>query len=163
MSHNSYNIYIRPLREEDAKTSFRWRNDPEVWHFTGSRPDCEITYEIELEWIRKVLTQENSHRFAIIADEEYIGNIQLTNIADERAEYHIFIGDKNWWGKGVSYLATKQLLQFAKDQLSISEIYLQVRKDNLAAVRSYLKSGFVQSSQSNEWLTMNFELDNFGN
>lgn len=27
---DEYEIYLRPLREEDAKTSWRWRNDPRV-------------------------------------------------------------------------------------------------------------------------------------
>jgi hypothetical protein len=27
---DEYEIYLRPLRKEDAKTSWRWRNDPRV-------------------------------------------------------------------------------------------------------------------------------------
>ena len=41
-------IYIRPLRIEDALISYKWRNICEIWALTGSRPDIEITPELEL-------------------------------------------------------------------------------------------------------------------
>ena len=36
-------IYLRPLREEDAKTSWRWRNDPRVWD-EGSRKKTVVVF-----------------------------------------------------------------------------------------------------------------------
>ena len=38
-----YKVLIRPLEVSDALTSYKWRNDPEIWKYTGSRPDMEIT------------------------------------------------------------------------------------------------------------------------
>ena len=48
------NVRIRPLKEQDAYTSVKWRNDPEVFKFTGNIYNHEITIDNELEWIRKV-------------------------------------------------------------------------------------------------------------
>jgi len=149
-----YKVLIRPLIIEDAAISYKWRNDPEVWRFTGSRPNQEVTYDIEKQWIEKVIKDETCRRFAIIADEQYIGNIQLTNIKDGEASYHIFIGEKNWWGKGVSHLATYQILYFAKEVLGLKKIYLSVQKENIAALKSYQRSSFKQISEEYNWVNM---------
>ncbi|QPQ53479.1 GNAT family N-acetyltransferase [Chryseobacterium indologenes] len=91
-----YNVLIRPLVKEDALTSYLWRNDSKIWEFTGSKPDIVITKEIETAWIEKALKDKTSRRFAILCDQEYVGNVQLTNINDDCAEFHIFIGKKSF-------------------------------------------------------------------
>jgi RimJ/RimL family protein N-acetyltransferase len=96
------NVTIRPLQEQDAYTSVKWRNDPEVFKYTGNTYKNEISLETELNWIRKVMANENEYRCAILADGVYVGNIYLTDITKESAHYHIFIGNKDYWGKGVA-------------------------------------------------------------
>ena len=138
-------ILIRPLRFEDASVSWKWRNDPEVWEHTGSRPDIVVTEEIEKQWILDKLKERNSVRFAIEIDDVYVGNIQLTNIVEkETAEYHVFIGDKSYWGKGVASLATAQIIRYAKNVINLQSLYLSVRPENNSAIRVYEKSGFVK-------------------
>lgn len=137
-----YKILIQPLEKKDALISWRWRNDSDIWEFTGSKPDIKITPEIEINWIEKILLDPNSKRFAITVDDIYIGNIQLTNITNTDAEYHIFIGEKNYWGKGIAFFATQQIIRFAKNSLLLDNIYLKVGPDNLKAIRLYKKSGF---------------------
>ncbi len=152
-----YRILIRPLTNEDAKVSYIWRNDPEIWKYTGKRPDRTITYEIEDNWIRKVLAASDSFRFAIEADGHYIGNIQITNIRTRQdGEYHIFIGDRKFWGKGIATLATYQLIRFAKEVIGLKRLYLFVNPLNTAAIRVYEKCGFVRNSDE---IKMVFNLD----
>lgn len=140
-----YNVLIRPLLESDAEISFKWRNDPEIWRFTGKRPDRIITKEIENSWIKKAIREPDSYRFAIIADDNYVGNIQITNIKDNgNGEYHIFIGDKNYWGKGIATLATYQIIRFAKERLKLNQLYLFVNPENMPALSVYEKCGFVK-------------------
>ncbi|WP_313004344.1 GNAT family N-acetyltransferase [Chryseobacterium gleum] len=153
-----YNVLIRPLQKEDALISYQWRNDPEVWKFTGSRPDIEITKEIESEWIVKVLQDEKSKRFAILCDNEYIGNVHLNNIENNTAEFHIFIGNKDFWGKGISQLATYQILYYAKEVLKLSEIYLYVKPENIAAVESYKRNNFVVIEENPDNVKMSLQL-----
>jgi RimJ/RimL family protein N-acetyltransferase/glycosyltransferase involved in cell wall biosynthesis len=141
-----YKILIRPLEQNDSEISWKWRNDEEVWKYTGSRPNISVTPEIERDWINKVLNQTNSRRFAITVDDKYVGNIQLTNITSENAEYHIFIGDKDYWGKGIGFSATQQIIRFAKNVLKLKQVYLYVQKDNENAVKLYQRCGFVQVS-----------------
>ena len=138
-------VLIRPLRFEDAFISWKWRNDPKVWEHTGSKPNILVTEEIEKQWILEKLEERNSVRFAIEVDDVYVGNIQLTNIIEKKtAEYHIFIGDKSYWGKGVATLATAQIIRFAKTVKNLQSLYLSVKPENNAAIRVYEKSGFIK-------------------
>jgi diamine N-acetyltransferase len=45
------------------------------------------------------MAEKDSRRFAILADDTYVGNIYLTDINDKTAEYHIFIGGKTFGAK----------------------------------------------------------------
>lgn len=153
-----HQILIRPLQISDSLISYQWRNNPDIWEFTGSRPDRIITKEIESEWLQKVLEDHTSKRFAITCDHTYIGNVQLTSITDKNAEFQIFIGEKKYWGKGISQLATYQILYYAKEILNLETSYLSVNKKNVAAIRSYEKNGFACTQQENDWLKMQVDL-----
>ena len=83
-------IYIRPLRMGDHLVAYHWRNNPEVWKYTGSRPDIVVTEEIEAQWMERVLKQTNALRYGIcIKDtDEYIGNVTITDIDGDKGEFH---------------------------------------------------------------------------
>ena len=139
-------ITIRPLEEIDAKTSYIWRSDPEIWKFTGSKPNLNVTYEIEKEWIKEVLKRKDEIRFAICVGikNEYVGNVQLTKITAKDAEFHIFIGKKEFHNQGIGSKAIHLILQYAFDNLNLQNVYLFVNKDNLVAIKSYKKCGFKE-------------------
>jgi len=146
-------IYLRKLEINDALISYRWRNNPKIWALTGNRPDRVITPEIELDWIKKVLSRNNEYRCAICIEgtDEYIGNVQLTNINNGCAEFHIFIGEEKYWGKGIGTVATKQMIKIGFEKLELNEIYLFVHKLNIPAIKVYLNCGFViEQSDGNQ-------------
>jgi|LSQX01.3.fsa_nt_gb RimJ/RimL family protein N-acetyltransferase len=150
-----FKILIRPLVEEDAQISYIWRNDPDIWKYTGNKPNIQVTEEIEKKWILEKLEEKDSVRFAIIVDNEYVGNIQLTNIKEyDTAEYHIFIGNKNYWNKGVAYLATAQIILYSKEILFLKTIYLTVNTKNIAAIKVYEKLGFIISAKDEDTFLM---------
>lgn len=140
-------VYIRPLRELDAQVSYVWRNDPEVWRYTGRQPDCRVTQVMEVEWIRQAIREKASHRFAICVEagrsEEYVGNAYLLNVNAGSADYHIFIGDRSYWGKGVAKAATQLVLDVAFTSLSLDKVRLRVRREHTRAIRLYRSCGFV--------------------
>lgn len=151
-------VYIRPLEEKDCEVSYVWRNDPEIWKFTRNRPSHVITIENEREWIRKVLQDKNACRFAICisATNQYIGNVQLTDIDEEKgsAEFHLFIGEREYWGKNVATQATRLVLDYARKHIRfIRTVYLSVAPENTAAICVYKKSGFVFLNNSQSEMT----------
>lgn len=153
-------ICLRKLEEKDAKISWKWRNDPEVWKQTGRKWNNVVTYDIERDWIKKVRKENDSIRFAICVGDskEYIGNIQLTNIKKGSAKFHLFIGDKKFWGKGIGSRATELLIEQAKSLKTLREIRLSVKVDNKAAIKIYNKAGFVIEKKDNDDFLMVYKL-----
>lgn len=147
-------VKIRPLEIEDAYTSVKWRNDPEVFLYTGNTYDHIITIESELEWIKRVIANSDDYRCAIIVDGLYVGNIYLTDIKEGKATYHIFIGDKSFWGKGVAKEASMLIIQYGFKNLQLYEINLKVKKQNTRAYSLYKKIGFEEYATDDIWCSM---------
>lgn len=135
-------VKIRPLKIEDAYTSVKWRNDPEVFKYTGNTYNHEITIESELEWINRVISNANDYRCAILVDDKYVGNIYLTDIHNGIGNYHIFIGEKDYWGKGIAKKASVLIIEYGFNILGLNQINLEVRPANKSALLLYTSLGF---------------------
>ena len=152
--NDSFDIYLRCLCEADAKISWKWRNDEEIWRNTGSSPDRYITEEMELDWIRKALLDKSTRRYAICLKEkdQYIGNVYLTDINGDSAVEQIFIGEKELWGKGIATRARAALYEIAKKEFGIVRIESHIRTRNIASIKSINKLGFNEISRNLEWV-----------
>lgn len=150
-------VYLRPLELADAKISYQWRNDPEIWVYTEFKPaQPGITLEKETEWLRLKLEKSNDKRFAICLKEtdQYIGNVQLIDLEDGQGEFHLFIGERQFWGKGIGKAATQLILEAAFSELSLESVFLFAHEDNAAGLSIYNKLGFVPVSKHNHQLKM---------
>lgn len=150
-------IYLRPLDVADAKISYQWRNDPEVWVYTEFKPSQPgITMEKEMEWLRHKLEIETDKRFAICLKDttQYIGNIQLIDVKDGQAEFHLFIGERQFWGKGIGKAATKLILERAFEEMNLDSVFLFAHEDNAAGLSIYKKLGFVPQSKHGNQVKM---------
>ena len=153
-------VIIRPLREEDAYTSVKWRNDPEVFKYTGNIYNHVITIESELEWIRKVIANNKAgleYRCAIEADGVYVGNIYITNLLSRIGHYHIFIGNKDYWGKGIAKQASLLIIEDGFKKLGLQEIILSVRPENQRAQVLYRKLGFEEFGRDDKYIKMKYK------
>ncbi len=111
---------------------------------------------MELEWITKALAKPDEKRFAICVGEtmEYVGNVQLTDITPDTAQFHIFIGMKKYHGKGIGTEATKLMLDHAFNVMRLKKVYLNVKHANIAAIKSYEHCGFNVAARSESDITM---------
>ena len=147
-------VRLRSLCLADAPTSLVWRNDPDVWTYTHAAGRAGPRLEDEVEWIHRAIGDQTCRRFAITADERYVGNVYLTDIADGSAEFHIFIGDKAFWGRGVARAATRQILNVGFCELKLDRINLGVHLENAAARHLYHSLGFVIDRQDGPFTRM---------
>jgi RimJ/RimL family protein N-acetyltransferase len=63
---------------------------------------------------------------------------------DNWHETQIIIGEKEYWGRDYGTEAIRQLIKKAKSK-EILKIYLEVRPDNIRAIRAYEKCGFQKA------------------
>lgn len=154
-------VYLRPLRVEDAAVSFKWRNDSRLWRYTGSRPDRIVTYDMERAWAENVIADRSRANFAICLKEgdRYVGNIYLIKMDGVSGELGIFIGDQSAQGKGFGRQALECLKAIAKSELGLRKILIFVRKDNVAAVTTYVRCGAKEVVSMKEgWLSYEIDL-----
>jgi len=152
----NYSIYLRELYLSDAIISCNWRNNPLIWKYTSFKAEKFISEEIEVEWLKNTLAKPNDYRFAICLkkNSQYIGNVQLTNVLSNTAEFHLFIGETSFWGMGIGKQATALMLNFGFNYLALNSIILEVHKENLAAQSVYKKIGFSENGLNNDFLKM---------
>jgi RimJ/RimL family protein N-acetyltransferase len=136
--------YLSPIRIEDAEQYCEWINDMGVAKFmVFSTQQIGITKE---KAILEDMIKRGAQIFAIIDKEkdELIGNCSLFDIdhLHRKAEFGIFIGDKNYWGKGYGTEATKLLLDYGFNILNLNNIMLRVYSYNKRGIRSYEKCDF---------------------
>ena len=136
-------IELRPLRPDDAAISIAWRNDPLVWTYTTAAGRGPVTEATERAWIEQVIRHPHERRCAILVDGAYVGNVYLTDIEGGSAQFHIFIGDRQAWGRGIGRRVTALILDLGWCDLDLDSIYLLVHRDNAAAGAMYRKLGFV--------------------
>lgn len=150
-------VYLRPLVVTDAMVSYQWRNDPEVWVYTEFKPSHPgITMEKETEWLRLKLEKETDRRLAICLKDtaQYIGNVQLIDVNDGQAEFHMFIGERQFWGKGIGKAAAKLILERAFEEMMLETVFLFVHEDHTAGLSIYKKFGFVPLSKHGKQIKM---------
>lgn len=140
-------VYLRPLDLADLDRTFRWHSDPGLYEMLVS-PFRYVSRTSEEEWLRKKMQFSNTEiQLAICLTEgnQHIGNIHLRNIAwvSRTAETGVFIGEAEHWSKGYGQQAMRLLLRHAFNDLGLLRVWLTVFDDNLRAIRSYEKCGFI--------------------
>jgi ribosomal protein S18 acetylase RimI-like enzyme len=119
--------------------SWGWLQDPELKHLTMTP---EFTREQQLSWFHALPRALDYFIWGITYLEKPIGAVGLKNVSGPSAEFWCYIGERGCWGLGLG----REIVAFAEGEaraMGLSELWLQVRPDNVRAVRLYEKAGFA--------------------
>lgn len=144
---------------ELAKQMVGWYNDPEIAPFIHPNYKEEEPQPMSLEDVLKQAQERPEIKRYLILDDDFpIGEFSITKDfywlmgeKEDSAWISIDIGEKAYWGKGISKLA----MAFIEDEcrrLGYRRIELGVFENNLKAKRLYEKMGYVQFTR-NEHMT----------
>lgn len=141
-------IRLRAVEQEDVQKFHEWVNDPEVTR--GLAMYLPLSMQGEQNWFERISKADPHEKpFAIDVKKgkgwKLIGNCGTFSISavNRSCELGIMIGDKSEWNKGYGAEAMTLLLQHGFETLNLNRIFLRVYEDNVRAVRSYEKAGFV--------------------
>lgn len=134
------------MRTEDAEKYFEWLNDIEV-SVNLRAYNQQISLETEREYLEKFASnQVSDYFFGIITKDTdtLVGNCALMNpdFINRNAELGIFVGDKNYWGKGIGTESILLLLDFGFNVLNLHNIWLSFFDFNTKSKSIYEKCGF---------------------
>lgn len=139
-------LVLRPFKEDDVADVFEcWESDPDVarYMFWTSHNDIEKTRE----WIAFELGQiekQDWYRFAIVLkDTNTLIGTALVYYEEEVECWEIGYNlGKKYWGKGYTIEAMKRVIEFATEELKLSQIVGRYAKENPASGRVMSKLGF---------------------
>lgn len=138
-------VYLSPMNPEDCEKYAEWINDIEVSSNLGLVKK-QINEFIEREMLQNLSKQE--FNFAIVdkKNDEAIGSVGLFQIdyINRSAEVGIFIGNKNYWGKGYGSDALNLMLDFTFNILNFNSVKLKTYSYNSRAINCYKKVGFKE-------------------
>jgi hypothetical protein len=80
---------------------------------------------------------------------------------DRQAEFHLFIGEESYWGKGIGEKATKLILDYAFLTLNLNNIRLDVDKENIPAIKIYTRQGFVGLDSKESYMVMKITKEDY--
>lgn len=139
-------VRLREYRKEDLTMKLSYINDPDVMRLLVSETPYPETLAEEEKWFDSISAFKDTYRFAIEAIEEkkYIGECGVCSVdwKNSTVAVSIFIGDKDYWGKGYGADAMKTLIAFVFNEMNINKIRLNVYSFNERAIRCYKKCGF---------------------
>lgn len=146
MKINGEKISLRLMNEDDTDLIVGWRNNLRVRNnFIYQKPFTRDGHE---HWVRTMVDTGKVVQFIIedLRTGQPVGSVYFRDIDKEhkKAEYGIFIGEDSAVGKGLGSEAARMAVEYGFEKLMLHKIFLRVFADNLGAIRSYEKAGFVK-------------------
>ena len=150
-------VSIRKFNENDIENKIKWINDSANNQFLHY--DLPLEYEKTKKWYETI--KDRTDRFDAVIEYEKIpvGIIGLLNIdkKNQKAEYYITLGEKEYKGKGIAYNASIKILEYAFEKLKLNKIYLYTEVENIIAQKLFDKLGFQKEGTLREDLIINNE------
>lgn len=149
---NDVKIYLRLMMREDTDLIVAWRNSDAVRkNYIYQEP---FTREGHENWVRNMVDTGKVVQMMIcdLDTDRPLGSVYIRDIdrRHNKAEYGIFIGEADGRGRGVGTAAARLMLRYCFEEQGLHRVYLRALSDNLQAIRSYEKAGFVKEGYLRE-------------
>lgn len=148
-------VRLRAAEREDVNKFHEWVNDPEVTR--GLALYLPMSFADEENWFSSLAKRDPREKpLAIEVNKgknwKLIGNCGVFDIdgVSSSAELGIMIGDKSEWNKGYGAEVMGLLVKHCFETLNLNRASLKVYTENVRAVRSYEKAGFVLEGRLRE-------------
>ena len=147
------NFKIRELIEKDFSFMLSWLTDKRVLEFYGGR-DLHYTFDA-LKKHYEELFEDDGFRVILEYNDLPIGYGQIYKVVGELYDDYCypkncdivyamdqFIGEPEYWNKGIGTKYIKQICEFLKQNKKANVVIMDPHKDNSRAIRAYQKCGF---------------------
>mgnify|MGYP002508857480 FL=1 len=140
-------LLLRPWKETDAESLYKYAKDPRVGPIAGWPVHTSV--ENSREIIREVLSAEETYAVCLKEDGKAIGSIGLMigaasnlNLPDTEGEIGYWIGVP-FWRQGLIPEAVRELLRYGFKDLGLDKIWCGYFEGNIKSKRVQEKCGFT--------------------
>jgi diamine N-acetyltransferase len=151
----SDSIYLRVVEPSDATVLILWENNPTNWKVT----DTEVPFSLQA--ILQLIEQQQQIRttgqlrmmICLNETEESVGAIDLYDVdfKNKNAAVGILIGDEKDKNKGYAAQSLKLIIDYAKNELDLYNLYCSIQADNSTSIHLFEKTGFQKIGIRKEW------------
>ncbi|MEP7360514.1 MAG: GNAT family protein [Chloroflexota bacterium] len=138
-------VALRRPSPSDLASVIRWYRDPEIARLTRyqtrqmSQPEIERFFQV-----RMLAPDALAYSIVELPSKRLIGFTTFSALDGDNGSvmFHITIGERDAWGRGLGTEATTLMLQHAFERLALHRVGLTVFSYNTRAIRAYEKAGF---------------------
>lgn len=151
-------LFLRHLEASDATATYAdWLNDPEVNRYLETR-HVPQTPESCRAFISQCNQDPGTELFGVFlkGSGQHIGNAKIGffNSYYQRAQLSLFIGEKKYWGQGLSSELVRALTAYGFGEMGLHRLEAGCYEENLASLRVFLKAGYVVEGFMRDQVTL---------
>ena len=141
----SKNIYLRQVEERDLERLKNWRNSPTI------RPSLRqftlLNAINQKKWLESLHARYLPEHIIFVIESKaglLLGACGLTyiNWKEGHTDVTIYIGDKDWQGKGIATEALQRLMKYGFEELRLHRLFAVIFGYNSASIKLFEKCGF---------------------
>jgi len=143
----SETVRLRAIERQDLPLFVAWLNDPEVRQ--NLLVNIPLSQAQEDGWFDRMLArplEEQPLGIEVRTPEGWrlVGNCSFFDLdwRNRCCEIGIFIGDKEYWGRGYGTQVMQLMLKYGFNTLNLNRVYLRVYESNPRGIKCYEKAGF---------------------
>jgi RimJ/RimL family protein N-acetyltransferase len=138
-------VALRRPRPDDLAAVVRWYRDPEVARLTRYQTRPMSQAEVERFFRLRILAPDAlAYSIVELPVWRLIGftTFSALDVDNGSVLFHITIGERDAWGRGLGTEATELMVEHAFVRLGLHRVGLTVFSYNERAIRAYQKAGF---------------------
>ena len=164
--NSSENIIIEKAKPEDTAELLRFLKaiGGETDNLTFGAEGLPVPPDEELELLASLETSETSAMFTAKKSGKIVGNAHFTGMTRERLKHRGTIGIsvlKSEWGQGIGTMLMEAVIDFARNTAHAEIISLEVKSDNVRAIKLYERFGFEKIGCFKGFLKINGKYADF--
>ena len=138
-------VALRRPQPDDLSAVMRWYRDPELARLTRYQTRPMTHAEIERFFQARMMARD-ALAYCIVELPQWrvIGFTTFSSLDPDNGSvlFHITIGERDAWGRGLGTEATELMVGHAFERLLLHRVGLTVFSYNVRAIRAYEKAGF---------------------
>ncbi len=138
-------VALRRPHANDLPSVIRWYRDKEIARLTRYQARPMSPGEVERFFQYRMLADDAlAYSIVELPDWRLVGFTTFSSLDADNGSvmFHITIGERDAWGRGLGTEVTELMLGHAFDRLGLHRVGLSVFSYNLRAIRAYEKAGF---------------------